>query len=99
MSKGKRKTRRGKSQGGKQPTARPTQTPPLACPPSQPAPAQGGKGATTPPAPVLEHRFNDDLLISERDQELVKSDYSDVYHVFDHPELRAEFLRYDGIAK
>jgi hypothetical protein len=49
-------------------------------------------------APVLEHRFNDDLLISEHDRQLAKDEYSTIYHVLDHPELRDEFLRYDVMA-
>jgi hypothetical protein len=49
-------------------------------------------------APVLEHRFNDDLLISDKDQRLARQQYPDIYHVLDHPELREQFLRYDGTA-
>ncbi len=49
-------------------------------------------------APVLEHRFNDDLLISEHDQQLAQTEYREIYHVLDHPTLRDEFLRYDAVA-
>lgn len=49
-------------------------------------------------APVLEHRFNDDLLISEHDQHLAQAEYGEIYHVLDHPALRDEFLRYDAVA-
>ena len=48
--------------------------------------------------PKLEHRFNDDLLISDHDQRLAKQEYLEIYHVLDHPELRDEFLRYDKVA-
>ena len=47
---------------------------------------------------MLEHRFNDDLLISEHDQKLARSEYPEIYHVLDHPELREQFLRYDSVA-
>ena len=52
----------------------------------------------TSAVPVLEHRFNDDLLISEHDQTLAKTEYPEIYHVLDHPELREQFLRYDDLA-
>lgn len=52
----------------------------------------------TPAAPVLEHRFNDDLLISEHDQQLARAEYQEIYHVLDHPALRDEFIRYDAVA-
>jgi hypothetical protein len=49
-------------------------------------------------APTLEHRFNDDLLISDVDQTFAKEHYTTIYHILDHPELREEFLRYDALA-
>jgi len=52
----------------------------------------------TTAAPVLEHRFNDDLLISEDDQRLAREAYPEIYHVLDHPELREAFLQYDAVA-
>jgi len=51
-----------------------------------------------PTQPTLEHRFNDDLLISDHDQRLAKQEYATIYHVLDHPELRNEFERYDKVA-
>jgi hypothetical protein len=48
--------------------------------------------------PVLEHRFNDDLLISQHDQDLARKEYPAIYHVLDHPQLRNEFLRLDAVA-
>jgi hypothetical protein len=95
MSKGNRKkNRRGGKQPGKQ-ANQPAQVP-MACPPAQPA--GRGNGVMKSAAPVLEHRFNDDLLISEHDQDLAKAEYPQIYHVLDHPELREEFLKYDGVA-
>lgn len=91
MSESNRKKNR---QGHKQATAKPVQTP-MACPPATPS-ARGKAGV--PSAPLLEHRFNDDLLISEHDQNLAKSEYPEIYHVLDHPELREQFLLYDGVA-
>ena len=91
MSKGNRKKNR---QGRKQAVAKLAQAP-MACPP---AATMAGGNRGMPSAPVLEHRFNDDLLISEHDQDLAKSEYPEIYHVLDHPELREQFLRYDGVA-
>ncbi len=92
MSKGKRNKKRQGGNRGRQAER------PLApiVPPS--SPATPGMHTMTPAVPVLEHRFNDDLLISEHDQQLAKSEYSETYHVLDHPALRDEFLRYDAVA-
>src|SRR5437899_2622056 len=49
-------------------------------------------------APVLEHRYNDDLLAQTADREYVARVYPDLLHVLDHPELRAEFARYNALA-
>jgi hypothetical protein len=92
MSKGKGKKNR---QGGKHASGPTEVKPPLmACPPAHPR----GNGGTPSVAPVLEHRFNDDLLISDHDQDLAKTEYPEIYHVLDHPDLRDEFLRYDEVA-
>ena len=93
MSKGKKKNQRQRSGEGAPPKK------PLAPypPPSSPRPPTG-KDAMTKAAPVLEHRFNDDLLISEHDQQLAQDEYHEIYHVLDHPALRDEFLRYDAVA-
>lgn len=48
--------------------------------------------------PTLEHQFNGDLLISEHDQKLAEKQYSEIYHVLDHPTLRDEFQKYDKLA-
>jgi len=54
--------------------------------------------AIAAPAPVLEHRYNDDLLAQAGDRDYVAQVYPDLVHVLDHPELRAEFDRYDAMA-
>jgi hypothetical protein len=92
MSKGKGKRRQG--QRGK---VNPAATPSTASA-SASVPAARGRRASATSAPVLEHRFNDDLLISEHDQQLAQAEYREIYHVLDHPELRNEFLRYDRVA-
>jgi len=46
----------------------------------------------------MDRRFNDDLLLSEEDRQLAKALYPEIYHVLDHPELRATFSPYDRIA-
>jgi hypothetical protein len=51
-----------------------------------------------PEDPELEHRFNDDLLIGDADREDARKLFPGIYHVLDHPELREEFARYDGMA-
>ena len=48
--------------------------------------------------PNLEHRFNDDLLISDVDQAFAKNKYAEIYHILDHPELRNQFIAYDKLA-
>ncbi|KAB2915747.1 MAG: hypothetical protein F9K29_12765 [Hyphomicrobiaceae bacterium] len=45
-----------------------------------------------------EHRFNDDLLANDGDQERAQKLYPDVAHVLDHPELRAMFKTYNDAA-
>src|ERR1700730_4315917 len=59
---------------------------------------QGMATAAAPPAPVLEHRYNDDLLAQAADREYISRVYPDLLHVLDHPELRAEFGRYNALA-
>jgi hypothetical protein len=100
MSKGKRNNRRNQrrqERGGKEAPAKPPQAPPARAP-SPPGAAPGGNHARMAAAPVLEHRFNDDMLISEHDQQLARNEYPEIYHVLDHPELREQFQRYDGMA-
>src|SRR5262245_57915525 len=41
------------------------------------------------------HKFNDDLLLNEQDQDLAARKYPTIFHVLDHPELRQFFLQYD----
>lgn len=48
--------------------------------------------------PMLEHRFNDDLLINDQDRDIARNEYEEIFHVLDYPELRQTFLRYDGVA-
>jgi hypothetical protein len=92
MSKGKGKKKGQSSSRGQQ-----AKRPPAPNVPAQ-LPATSGKPNMIATTPVLEHRFNDDLLISEHDQQLAKTEYREIYHVLDHPSLRDEFLRYDSVA-
>src|SRR4051794_18013955 len=87
MSRGRRNNRRGQRHGGNKASGNPSQST---------APAD--KRVMTPVMPVFEHRFNDDLLISEHDQQLARTEYAEIYHVLDHPELREQFLLYDHVA-
>ena len=43
-------------------------------------------------------RFNDELLLSEEDREIAKKSYPNVFFALNHPVLRAEFERVDGLA-
>jgi hypothetical protein len=45
-----------------------------------------------------DHIFNDDLLINDGDLEHAKFQFSEIFHVLDHPELRLVFLRYEEMA-
>ena len=45
--------------------------------------------------PVLEHRYNDDLLAEQEDREYARTIFPDLLHVLDHPALRGEFERYN----
>ena len=47
---------------------------------------------------MLKHRFNDDLLLGEKDRIVAKSKFSKIYHILDHPKLREEFIRYESMA-
>jgi hypothetical protein len=60
--------------------------------------AAASKAGMGPAAPVLEHRVNDDLLISQHDQQLALEAYPEIYHVLDRPELRDAFVWYDALA-
>jgi hypothetical protein len=44
------------------------------------------------------HKFNNDLLVNERDRELAARSYPRLFHVLDHPELREQFGCYDAHA-
>lgn len=46
-------------------------------------------------APVLDHRFNDDLLMGMGDQQLARTTYPELFHVLDFPELREQFQKYN----
>ena len=46
----------------------------------------------------MQFRFNDELLLSEEDRSLAEKSFPNVYFALDHPELRAEFERIDGLA-
>ncbi len=50
------------------------------------------------PPPSLDHKYNDDLLAGADDQEAFRLLFPDIFHVLDHPELRAEFAAYNQIA-
>ena len=52
----------------------------------------------SPVDPALDHKYNDDLLAHPDDQATVRMLFPDIYHVLDHPELRAEFATYNGLA-
>jgi hypothetical protein len=68
--------------------------------PASLVPARGIQGA--PPMatvdPVLDHKYNDDLLANSDDQTAVKTLFPGVFHVLDHPELRAEFAKYNNLS-
>jgi len=44
------------------------------------------------------HRFNDDLLLQDTDQNLASHKYPSIVHVLDHPELREIFIQFDEAA-
>ena len=44
---------------------------------------------------LSKHKFNDDILLDQQDQELAARIYPTIFHVLDHPELRQLFLVYD----
>lgn len=46
----------------------------------------------------MSFRFNDELLLSEADRALAKQSYPDIFFALDHPALRDEFNRVDGLA-
>lgn len=48
--------------------------------------------------PSDHRKFNDDLLLHEDDRKLASVNYPTIYHVLDHPELRAVFSNYDTAA-
>ncbi|QDU21871.1 hypothetical protein [Urbifossiella limnaea] len=48
--------------------------------------------------PALDHKYNDDLLAHHEDQAAIKVLFPEVFHVLDHPELRAEFATYNGLS-
>jgi len=41
--------------------------------------------------PLLEHRYNDDLLLREENREQAKEEFQSIYHVLDDPYLRSKF--------
>jgi hypothetical protein len=41
------------------------------------------------------HKFNDDLLLDDRDRSLARRKYPAIIHVLDYPELRKLFLQFD----
>jgi len=43
-------------------------------------------------------RFNDELLLSEEDRKLAEKSFPNIYFALDHPQLRSEFQRVDGLA-
>ena len=47
---------------------------------------------------VVDHTFNDDLLLRETDRALALKKYTSIFHVLDYPELRLFFLGYDAPA-
>lgn len=46
----------------------------------------------------MNFRFNDELLLSEHDRDIAQQSYPNVFFALDHPALRAEFERVDGLA-
>ena len=50
------------------------------------------------PAPEQKHKFNDDLLLKQEDQEQAARSYPSIWHVLDYPDLRRLFSDYDGVA-
>jgi hypothetical protein len=44
---------------------------------------------------VSAHKFNDDLLLNEQDQNLAARKYPTIFHILNHPELRQTFLQHD----
>lgn len=47
---------------------------------------------------IGDHKFNDDLLLSEDDRAFASKRYPSIFHVLDHPELRSLFSQYDSPA-
>jgi hypothetical protein len=47
---------------------------------------------------VLEHCFNNDLLLTEDDRRLAHEEFPTIVHVLDNEDLRVEFGKYDGDA-
>jgi hypothetical protein len=54
-----------------------------------------GGDATAENAP---YRFNDDILMTEEDRQQAQKMFPAVFHVLDHPELRALFAKFDSLA-
>lgn len=46
----------------------------------------------------MKFRFNDELLLSDEDRSLAEKSFPNVFFALDHPELRDEFQRVDGLA-
>lgn len=97
MSKGKKKKeshRQRQQQDGNGAAARQPPDPPKRA-------AQGGNdgmATVTAAGAAREHRYNDDLLAAQADQDAIKQLYPDLFHVLDHPELRRAFTRYNDRA-
>jgi hypothetical protein len=47
---------------------------------------------------VDNHKFNDDLLLTEKDRDYAIHHYSQIFHVLDHRQLQEFFLHYDNPA-
>jgi len=47
---------------------------------------------------AIQQKFNGDLLLCKKDQDLAAERYPAVLHVLDHPELRDCFTQYDDPA-
>lgn len=47
---------------------------------------------------AVSHRYNDDLLIDQESRAHAAREFASVFHLLDHPELRAAFEREDGAA-